>query len=631
MIELNLAQLKSRPPRGGGQRWGWLGGLLQGLQGRWKTQALINRLGNTPIARLIAAISGLGAIATVALLLLGAIGPVWAESVKQHSAKPTTLKVQLQWAHQGQFAGFYVAQARRYFEAEGLSVELIAGGPGINPIKELQAGKADIAVAWFNNAWQLSTQHKRVTNIAQITAESSLYVVCRISLGIYTARDVEGKKIGVWNLGDEIVVKDLLSHYGIDPNKVELIQQSEGGKDLIDGTLPCVTAMAYNEYESILRSEVDDSDLIVLNPTDFMIPHIEDGLYVLTDRLKDPEFQETLAVFLRALRRGWDLSRRSPTLAVEHVNRISPELDRHGQQQMVENMLAVIPRDKETFGLFNLKTFDAVVAANKRYGQPSTPPEMIWTHDVWENLQTLDHSDRPIHVATIHYVRKVTSSTAFYILLTFGMLTFALSGVLEAINRGYDIWGRLSLAFLSGLGGGTLRDFLIGGDRLPLSYVRDLTTPTGILIIVFVATFITAFNEDLHKTKLFKSVKMYADIIGFSVLAIAGAMFSISAGLPWFWAPICAALSCAGGGVLRDIVVNQEPTTFKGVLYEELAVLGALVFVAGLMIANTFEQTPMPVYVTVVVSILVIMIARVLVYHYHVRYPKILMGTRLNP
>jgi len=602
----------------------------------------------------------LGVVATVVVFLLLSVGSAWADSPKPETVKPDSartealkpealkpeslkrnspekngtsrmLKVQLQWAHQGQFAGFYVAQARRYFEAEGLTVDLIPGGAGINPIKELQAGKADIAVAWFNNAWQLSTPKSRVTNIAQITAESSLYLVCRISLGIYTARDVEGQKIGVWNLGDEIVVKDLMAHYGVDPSKVELVQQSENGQDLIDGTLPCVTAMAYNEYERILRSEIDDSDLVVLNPTDFRIPHIEDGLYVLTDRLNDPEFRETLAKFLRALRRGWDLSRRSPTLAVENVYRIAPDLDRHQQQQMVENLLAVIPRDKETFGLFNLKTFDAVIAANKRYGQPSTPPPMIWTHDVWENLQTLDQADRPIHVATTHYVKKVTSSTAFYILLTFGMLTFALSGLLEAINRGYDIWGRLSLAFLSGLGGGTLRDFLIGGDRLPLYYVRDLTTPTGILIIVFAATVVTAFNQDLHKTKVFKSIKMYADIIGFSVLAMAGAMFSISAGLPWFWAPICAALSCAGGGVLRDIVVNQEPSTFKGVLYEELAILGALVFVAGLMIANTFEQTPMPVYITVVVSMLVIAAARILVYRYHVRYPKILMGTRLNP
>lgn len=573
---------------------------------------------------------GLRFITACSLLLAGAMSSVQASNSPAN--QPETLRVQLQWSDQGQFAGFYVAQTRRFFEAEGLRVELLPGGPGINSIDVLQAGKADIAVAWLNNAWEKSRPGKRVTNIAQISSESALYMVCRISLGIYTARDVEGREVGVWNTGDQVVVRELIRLYGLDPQKIKLVEQAPGGTDLISGRLPCATAMSYNEYWQVIKAGIDPSDLIIINPVDLRIPHIEDGLYVLTDRLSSPEFQKTLTKFLRALRRGWDLSRRSPTLAVETVQRVAPELDRANQQQMIENMLAVIPAQSTRFGLLDLATFDTVKAANARFADMTQgAPPMIWTHEIWENLQTMDQADRPIHVATTHYVRKVIGSDAFYILLTFGMLTFALSGVLEAINRAYDIWGRLILAFLGGLGGGTLRDFLIGGDRLPPPYVRDLTAPIGILIIVLVATTITAVHPNVHKTATFKSIKMYADIIGFSVLAIAGAMFSISSGLPWLWAPICAALSCAGGGMLRDIVVNQEPATFKGVIYEEVAVLGALVFVAGLMVANTFEQSPIPVYVTVVISMLIIVLLRVLVYRYDIRYPKLLTGTRLNP
>lgn len=575
----------------------------------------------------------LALVATLVACFLGIVASVaHAQIPTAGQITPRTLKVQLQWSDQAQFAGFYVAQSRRFFEAEGLRVELIPGGPSVNSIEALQAGKADVAVAWLNNAWEKSVPGKRVTNIAQITADSGLYVVCRISLGIFTSRDVEGREVGVWNTGDQVVVRELIRLYGLDPEKVKIVEQAPGGADLISGRLPCVTAMSYNEYWQVIKAGIDPSDLIIINPLDLRIPHIEDGLYVLTDRLSSPEFRDTLTLFLRALRRGWDLSRRSPTLAVETVQRMAPELDRGDQQQMIENMLAVIPTENHQFGLFDLAKFDAVKAANARFAHVTKePPPMIWTHEIWENLQTLDNSDRPIHVATTHYVRNVIASKAFYILLTFGMLTFALSGVLEAVNRGYDIWGRLILAFLGGLGGGTLRDFLIGGDRLPPAYVRDLTAPIGILIMVLVATVITAIYQDAHKTKTFKTIKMYADIIGFSVLAIAGAMFSISSGLPWLWAPICAALSCAGGGMLRDIVVNQEPSTFKGVIYEEVAVLGALVFVAGLMIANTFEQTAIPVYVTVILSMLVIVIVRLVVYRYDIRYPKIFTGSRLNP
>jgi len=322
------------------------------------------------------------------------------------------------------------------------------------------------------------------------------------------------------------------------------------------------------------------------------------------------------------------LAQRSPTLALESVMRETPLLDPNAQRHMLEGVLALIPKDQDSFGFFDLSDYEQVLANNKNYMSDSPAPAMLWTHQVWNELAVTDGRESPINLSTRHYVQKVTSSTAFYILLSIGIFTFALSGVLEAINRGYDIWGRLILAFLSGLGGGTLRDFLIGGDRLPPEYVRDLTHPIGIIAIVFVTTVIAAIYKDLHKTSVFKSIKTYVDIIGFSVLAIAGAMFSISSGLPLLWAPICAALSCAGGGMLRDIVVNQEPATFKGVIYEELAVIGALIFVAGLLFANTFEQTALPVYITVASCMILIAISRFLVYKFEIRYPKILTMNR---
>jgi uncharacterized membrane protein YeiH len=129
----------------------------------------------------------------------------------------------------------------------------------------------------------------------------------------------------------------------------------------------------------------------------------------------------------------------------------------------------------------------------------------------------------------------------------------------------------------------------------------------------------------LHHSPKFKKLKLFVDVIGFSVLATAGAMIAIIANLHWLWAPICAALSCAGGGMLRDIVINNEPATFKGVIYEEIAVVGALIFVGGLMIANYYEHTSIPVYITIFATVSIVILLRTLVYRYHIKYPKILM------
>ena len=563
------------------------------------------------------------------LLVLMAL-TVWLTGVAQtltSGDKPeikTRVRLQLLWEHQAQFAGFYVAQSRNYYAEQGLDVIFLPGGPGINPITELQEGRADIALSWLSNAWQHTHADQPVTNIAQIFVTSSLLILCRASAGIYSAKDVIGKKIGVWNLGDELVVEEWMRRFKIPRDKVELVAQRPNGLDLIENKVPCATAMDYNEYWSLLRSGIDPSDIIVISDKQ-SVPHIEDGLYVLKERLASESFRDVVTRFLYATRQGWDMANFSPTLAIETVSRIQPDLNRDHQRHMLENVLNDIDYNKERFGLFDLKDYESTISKTLKNGNIKTEPADLWTHDIWRALRMEDGSDPSIRLSTKHYVAKVFESPFFRVFFALGVLTFALSGVLEAINKGYDLWGRLVLAFISGLGGGTLRDLLIGGDRYPLAYTRDLTLPTGILIIVLLSVLVTIYKRDLHHSPTFKKLKFFVDVIGFSVLATAGAMIAIISDLHWLWAPICAALSCAGGGMLREIVINNEPATFKGVIYEEIAVIGALIFVAGLMVANHYEHTSIPVYLSIGVAVSMIMLLRILVYRYHIKYPKILM------
>ena len=107
------------------------------------------------------------------------------------------------------------------------------------------------------------------------------------------------------------------------------------------------------------------------------------------------------------------------------------------------------------------------------------------------------------------------------------------------------------------------------------------------------------------------------------MLAATGALIAVAVNLAWFWIPVMAALTCAGGGMLRDIVINQEPKTFKGVIYEEAAIVGALVFLFGLLIANHFEESPVPVYASLLAGIVVTGAIRVIVHRYDLRYPRL--------
>jgi uncharacterized membrane protein YeiH len=80
--------------------------------------------------------------------------------------------------------------------------------------------------------------------------------------------------------------------------------------------------------------------------------------------------------------------------------------------------------------------------------------------------------------------------------------------------------------------------------------------------------------------------------------------------------------------MLRDILVNQEPHTFKGVIYEEAAVVGGLVLTAGLFIANYYESSAIPVLLTVGFTFFFLVTLRLLIYKYNIRYPEILGGPK---
>ena len=542
---------------------------------------------------------------------------------------PSPIRLQLAWSHQSQFAGVYVAQLRKHFENEGIDLITFPGGSGINPITELQVGNADVAISWFNNAFELSKPGKRVTNIGQIFSGSSLNIVCRISSGVLVPSDIRGKKIGVWGIGDQEILYELLARVGIPIDSVEIVIQRPNGQDLIDGNVGCATAMSYNEYWTMLRSGIQNSDLIVVDPQKYGVANIEDGLYVMSERLEDPIFREQMVRLMRALRKGWNEARIAPTLAAQAAQNFSPKLDSEQQLNMLQVVLELVPKDNKQFGLLNLDNYDQsvqrlIAVANNTEIEPST----LWTHSVWNELQKQDGRQSPLTEATSFYVTEIVKSNWFALLIYLAAFTFALSGTLEGINRNYDLWGRLILAFLSGLGGGTIRDIIIGGERLDLFYVKDVVFPTGILLIVLAASLIGLKYHHFHQTEVFKSFKKYTDIVGFAGLATLGAMLSLAAGKAWFWAPICAALSCAGGGMMRDVLVNQEPNTFKGVIYEEAAVVGGLVLTLGLFISNYYEASSLPVLLTVIFTFFFLIMLRLVISKYNLQYPEVLGGPK---
>jgi uncharacterized membrane protein YeiH len=222
-------------------------------------------------------------------------------------------------------------------------------------------------------------------------------------------------------------------------------------------------------------------------------------------------------------------------------------------------------------------------------------------------------------------MRTFVDGIAFNILFVLAVGIFALSSILVAVELGYDFWGRLVFGFMASLGGGTIRDLLIAGDRIPFAYTRDPTFMVEILAITAVVSVLSATHAGFHQSPGFQQAKKYAEIIGFTLLATTGACETAASRLEWYWVPLCAALTCAGGGALRDIAAQRPPNTFRGVIVEEIAVMGGLCLVAGLYLVRRFPESGISIHVSIIIAAAVMAISRFVVVQFDLRYPTALL------
>ncbi len=110
--------------------------------------------------------------------------------------QPVTL--QLQWVTQAQFAGYYVARDKGWYEEEGLDVTIKAGGPTVVTFDEVASGTAEFGTALLSEVAAAVDRGQPVISIAQIQQMNGLLLIAKKSSGIKRPADLIGKRIGLW-------------------------------------------------------------------------------------------------------------------------------------------------------------------------------------------------------------------------------------------------------------------------------------------------------------------------------------------------------------------------------------------------------------------------------------------------
>ena len=233
------------------------------------------------------------------------------------------LTLQLKWVTQGQFAGYYVAKDKGYYEDEDLNITIKPGGPDIAPPQIIAGGGADVIIEWMPAALASREKGVPLVNIAQPFQRSGMMLTCRKETGIKKPEDFRGKTLGVWFFGNEYPFLSWMSQLGIPTeggsNGVTVIKQGFNVDPLLQKQADCISTMTYNEYWQVIDAGIPADELVVFKYEDEGVATLEDGLYVLEDSLNDPAMVDKLVRFVRASMKGWEFAANNPEEAAEIV------------------------------------------------------------------------------------------------------------------------------------------------------------------------------------------------------------------------------------------------------------------------------------------------------------------------
>lgn len=298
--------------------------------------------------------------------------------------------LQLKWVTQAQFAGYYVAQDKGFYEEEDLDVTIKPGGPDIAPVQVLAGGGADVMVDWLPSALAAREKGVPVVNIAQPFDRSGLTMVCRKETGIEEPEDFRGKTLGTWFFGNEYPLYSWLSKLEIPRDGSEdgvTIQKIGFNVDpLLQEQADCITAMTYNEYWQVIDAGLSEDDIVVFNYTDEGVATLEDGLYVLEENLEDPEFVDKMVRFVRASMKGWEWAEENPDEAAMIVldnDATGAQTEKHQKRMMGE--IAKLLGDASLDEAAYQQTVDTLLQGGS---DPviTKEPEGAFTHEITEQL-----------------------------------------------------------------------------------------------------------------------------------------------------------------------------------------------------------------------------------------------------
>ena len=293
-----------------------------------------------------------------------AAASVGASAVPSAAASPSaaaaaTVSLQLQWAPQAQFAGYFAADKQGYFAAENLTVKIIPGGPNVVPqaVGSLPNGP-EFTISWVPKVLQAREKASDLVDIAQIFQRSGTLSVSWVGDKIRDPCMFAGKKVGVWDFGNEYEVTAAALNCGLTPGleaggdpktQYQKVIQPFDMSLLLTKQIGVAEAMIYNEYAQLLEATNPDTgklytpaELNVINYNDFRTAMLQDAIFARQSWLDVPANRDIAVRFVRASLKGWIYCRDNPADCVTDTLAAGSQLGAGHQAWQMNEVNALI-------------------------------------------------------------------------------------------------------------------------------------------------------------------------------------------------------------------------------------------------------------------------------------------------
>jgi NitT/TauT family transport system substrate-binding protein len=368
-----------------------------------KTRSLLALAASASVA-FAACTSGASPAASVASAppSAAASAPTTSAPPASSAAEAASVRLQLQWTPQAQFAGYFAADKQGYYAAENLTVAFLPGGPTIAPHTVGSASNGpEFTISWVPKVLEAREAGSDLVDIAQIFQRSGTLSVTWKDSGITDPCGFAGKKVGVWDFGNEYEVTAGALACGLtpgleaggDPAKTyqKVIQQFDMVA-FLNREIDVAEAMIYNEYAQVLEATNQETGELYkpedLNVIDWNVERsamLQDALFARKAWLDEGNNRDIAVRFVRASLRGWIYCRDHQEGCIQYTVEAGSQLPAGHQRWMMNEIGALIWPSPEGIGMMDPTLWAQTVKIAKDAGIIKADPSIdAYTNDIVE-------------------------------------------------------------------------------------------------------------------------------------------------------------------------------------------------------------------------------------------------------